>query len=247
MIRPFTADLHVHSLLSPCAEVEMTPRNIVWHAAQHGIDIIAITDHNAADNVMAALEAAKGTGVTVIPGMEVETKEEIHLIVLFEKIRQLKVWQQYVDAHRSGAFNDETRFGAQFIVDAEDNLVSVKPELLLGPLTAGVKEITGSVRELGGICIASHIDRPAYSIISQLGFIPDDIELAAVEVSRRIKPAEAAARLPAISGRTVITCSDAHTIQDFLTGPNTHFHIEEPTLNEVIMALKGLNGRKAVV
>ena len=83
MIRRFTADLHIHSLLSPCAEVEMTPRNIVWHARERGINIIAITDHNACDNVAAALVAAENTGITVLPGMEVETKEEIHFIVLF--------------------------------------------------------------------------------------------------------------------------------------------------------------------
>ncbi|AJQ29379.1 PHP domain protein [Pelosinus fermentans JBW45] len=90
-MRQFVADLHVHSVLSPCAAVEMTPRSIVWHAAKHGIDIVAITDHNACDNVVAVFEAAKGTNVVILPGMEVETEEEVHMIVLFEKMRQFKV------------------------------------------------------------------------------------------------------------------------------------------------------------
>lgn len=247
MIRPFRADLHIHSLLSPCAAVEMTPRNIVWHAAAHGIDIIAITDHNAADNVVAAMQAAKEAGITVIPGMEVETKEEAHLIVLFEKMRQLKAWQQYVDDHRPAILNDEKKFGAQFIVDAEDNLLSVKPEMLLAPLSAGLAEITRTVAAIGGICIASHIDRPAYSILSQLGFIPDGLNLTAVEISRRLKPEDAAVKFPAIQGLPIVMNSDAHTIDDFIEGPKTVFHIEEPTLQEIIMALHGLKERKAVV
>lgn len=247
MIRPFRADLHIHSVLSPCAAVEMTPRNIVWHAAAHGIDIIAITDHNAADNVIAALQAAKDAGVTVIPGMEVETKEEVHLIVLFEKMRQLKEWQQYVDAHRRPALNDEKKFGAQFIVDEEDNLISIRPELLLSPLNAGLEEVARTAASLGGICIASHIDRPAYSILSQLGFIPEGLGLTAVEISRRLKPEDAVIKFPAIKGLPIVMNSDAHTIDDFIAGPKTVFHIKEPTLQEIIMALNGLKERKAVV
>ncbi|HEY3426001.1 MAG TPA: PHP domain-containing protein, partial [Negativicutes bacterium] len=197
-MKKFVADLHVHSILSPCAEVEMTPRNIIWHAAEHGIDILAITDHNACDNVIAAMDAAKETNVTVIPGMEVETKEEVHLIVLFEKMRQLKAWEIFVQAHMSGRLNDEKRFGAQFVVDAEDELISVKPEMLLASLTCGVGEVSAKVAELGGICIASHVDRPTYSILAQLGFIPPDVNLTAVEISRLTDPKEAMVRLPAI-------------------------------------------------
>ena len=140
-MRQFVADLHVHSVLSPCAEVEMTPRNIVWHADKHGIDIVAITDHNACDNVIAAFAAAKGTNVIILPGMEVETKEEVHLIVLFEKIRQLKVWDQFVKQHMSGQLNDEKRFGAQFVVDEADELIRIKPEMLLNSLSSGITEI----------------------------------------------------------------------------------------------------------
>lgn len=247
MIRPFRADLHVHSVLSPCAAVEMTPRNIVWHAAANGIDIIAITDHNAADNVTAALQAAKGTGVTVIPGMEVETREEAHVLVLFDKMRQLREWQHYVDSRRSAALNDENKFGAQFVVDEEDNLVAVKPEMLLGSLNAGLNEVVDAATALGGICIASHIDRPAYSLISQLGFIPDNLNMAAVEVSRRLKPEDATHKFPAIKGFPLMTSSDAHTIEEFISGPKTIFHIQEPTLQEICAAFKGLDGRKAVV
>ncbi|WP_425060590.1 hypothetical protein SCACP_13200 [Sporomusa carbonis] len=247
MKRRFIADLHVHSLLSPCAAVEMTPHNIVCQAVKQGIDIIAITDHNACDNVVAALEAAKGTDVTVLPGMEVESKEEVHIIVLFEKMRQLKAWSNFVDEHRLKKLNDVTKFGAQFIVDADDNFIAEKPELLLAPLTVGIAEISEQVRKLGGICIASHIDRPSYSLFSKLGFIPPDVELAAVEVSRHMRVQDAPAYFPAIGCLPVITSSDAHTIDDFISGPRTVFNLEQPTLEEVRQALSAQKSRKVVV
>ena len=247
MIRAFTADLHVHSLLSPCASVEMTPRNIVRHAAEAGVDILAITDHNAADNVSAAMQAAAGSGITILPGMEVETKEEIHVLALFDKLPALQTWQHYVDQRRSGLKNDPDRFGAQFIVDAEDNLLAEKPEMLLAPLNGSITEISRRIHALGGLCIASHVDRPAYSILSQLGFIPDDVELDAVELSRRTTAKEAAVRFPAIAGRPVIRSSDAHTIGDFLTGPKTILHIKEPTLAEILLALNAREKRRVLV
>ena len=242
-MRQFVTDLHVHSLLSPCADIEMTPRNIVWHAVQHGIDIVAITDHNACDNVIAALEAAKNTKVIILPGMEVETKEEVHIIVLFENITQLTEWEKFVTRHMSGRLNDEKRFGAQFVVDEKDEFLRIKPEMLLTSLCCGITEVCAKVKSLGGICIASHVDRPANSLLAQLGFIPGDIELAAVEVSRCTNPKEAVTLFPAIGKLPILTSSDAHTMEDFIKGPKTLFYIEEPTLFEIQQALQGIHSR----
>lgn len=243
MSRLFTADLHVHTLLSPCAAVEMTPRHIVRRAVEFGIDIIAITDHNACDNVAAAIEAATGAGIVIIPGMEVETKEEVHVLTLFETLPQLAAWEAYVAARRSGRKNDEKKFGAQFIVDAEDNLVAVKEEMLLGAIDADVAEVARTVAAIGGITIASHVDRPSYSILSQLGFIPPDVELAAVEVSR-LTPYREAVRLSGISGLPVITSSDAHSMDDFACGPRTEFLLERPALLEIRLALANHQNRR---
>lgn len=247
MIRPYVADLHVHSLLSPCAAVEMTPRNIVWHAAEHGIDIVAITDHNAGDNVRAAMEAAKGTSVTVLPGMEVETKEEVHFIALFAKMRAFMEWERIVEAHRSGRKNDAAKFGAQFVVDAEDNLICEKEAMLLASLTLTIKEACEIVDGLGGVAIASHIDRPSYSLLSQLGFIPPGLKLAAVEISPRLPRAEAVQKIPFLKGWPLVTNSDAHTIDDFVSGPKTVFDLAEPTLAEIRQALNNENSRRVVV
>lgn len=246
MTSRFTADLHVHTLLSPCAAVEMTPRNIIWHAVEKGINIIAITDHNACDNVVAAIKAAENTDVTVIPGMEVETREEAHFIVLFEKMRQLRAWEQLVEKNRPQLLNDEKKFGAQFVVDAEDNLISVKEDLLLCSLCISASELVNCIHELGGLVIASHIDRPAYSIVSQLGFIPPDLHVDAVEISRRSRQ-EKKHLLFAPQHIPVMTSSDAHTMEDFMSGPVTYFDLNRPTFEEIRQALRGVNGRAMVI
>lgn len=246
MMRLFTADLHVHTLLSPCAAVEMTPRHIVWQAMTHGIHMIAITDHNACDNVCAAMDAAAGTGVTVIPGMEVETKEEVHLLALFEDMSQLVAWESFIISRRCGRNNDEKKFGAQFIVDAEDNLVGVKEELLLSALNAGLSEAVQKIAALGGIAIASHVDRPAYSVLSQLGFIPQDAGLAAAEISRLTPWEEARERLPGLCCLPIIASSDAHCMDDFINGPKTSFLLETPSLSEIRLALAHAGGRQTV-
>lgn len=245
MNRLYTADLHVHTVLSPCAAVEMTPRHIVCRAVEFGLDLIAITDHNSCDNVAATIEAAQGTGLIIIPGMEVETKEEIHVLTLFETLSQLLEWEAYVVAHRSDRKNDEHKFGAQFIVDASDNLLAIKEEMLLGAINAELAEVVRMTAAIGGITIASHVDRPAYSIFSQLGFIPADIELAALEVSR-LTPLDQAARLSGIRGFPIITSSDAHTMDDFSRGPRTIFQLERPTLSEIRLALANRQNRRIV-
>lgn len=247
MMRRFVADLHVHSLLSPCAAVEMTPRNIVQTAINCNIDIIAIADHNACDNVWATIEAAAGTGVSVLPGMEVETKEEVHLLTLFDHAEQLKSFNEYIKAHLSGRVNDESRFGAQIIVDSNDDFVGIREDMLLASLTCGIEEVTAEVVARGGICIASHVDRPVYSVLSQLGFIPEDALFAAVEVSRRTNIQAAPKLFPGIGQMPIITSSDAHYLDDFMNGPQTVFYLDQPTLVEIKQALNNKNGRKIVV
>jgi len=243
-MRWIRADLHVHTLLSPCAAIEMTPRNIIRHAVMAGVDIVAITDHNAGDNVAATLRAAAGTGVTVLPGMEVQTREEVHLLTLFEKMRNFVQWCEFIKAHRSPLKNDERKFGAQFVVDEADELVRVEEAMLLASTDLSVQDVAERAAELGGLAIAAHVDRPAFSLLSQLGFIPPDVSLNAVEVSRRLDWQTAGQKIPAIGKLPVIMSSDAHTIDDFVSGPKTMFLVESPTLAEMQQALEASNGRR---
>lgn len=243
-MRWFRADLHVHTLLSPCAAVEMTPRNIVRHALAAGIDIVAITDHNAGDNVVAAMRAAEGTTVTVLPGMEVQTQEEVHLLVLFEKMRDFMKWCEFVAFHRSSLRNDEKKFGAQFVVDEEDELIRTEECMLLASTDLGIDEVVAQAAAIDGIIIAAHVDRPAYSLLSQLGFIPPEAMPDAVEVSRNTQWEQARIKFPAIGTLPIIISSDAHTIDDFVSGPKTMFLMEAPNLSEIRQALVAKDGRR---
>lgn len=244
MMRWFRADLHVHTLLSPCAAVEMTPRNIVRNALLAAVDIVAITDHNAGDNVAATIRAANGMDIVVLPGMEVQTREEVHLLTLFEKMRDFVKWCEFIKQHRTILHNDEKKFGAQFVVNEQDELVRTEECMLLASTGLSLHEVSEQAALYGGITIAAHVDRPAYSLLSQLGFVPEDAGLTAVEVSRRTAPEQARQKYPLIGALPVIASSDAHTIEDFVSGPKTMFQMEAPTLSEIRQALGGCNGRR---
>lgn len=239
-MKEWLADLHLHSLLSPCGEIEMTPHHIVMRAAEFGVDMIALTDHNASANVAPAIEAAQEFGIRVMPGMEVQCREEGHIIVLFDEIKQLEDWQRQVDAAMQPLANDPVRFGAQFIVDADDNFVAEEERMLLAPLALSAEAVVETCNRLGGICIAAHIDRASYSLLGQLGFLPRDLGLAAAEISQRgIEELQRKALQPLTGGLPYITSSDAHRIEDFRQGPKTSFCLAEPTVAEIRLALRG--------
>lgn len=243
-MRTYLADFHIHSLLSPCAEVEMTPHHIVMRAAEFGIDVIAITDHNASANVEAALKAGERYGVKVFPGMEVECVEEAHIVVLFDTFEQLLEWQKLVDAKMNGLRNNAEKFGAQFVVDDDDNFLREEERFLHAPLLMTAEEVVTKVNALGGMAIAAHVDRPSYSIIGQLGFIEPDFGFVAAEVSAAGWQKNLQSRLQRLTGfLPYVTNSDAHNILDFVQGPKNLLTVEELTLAELKLALQNLGGR----
>lgn len=238
------ADFHVHTLLSPCAEVEMTPNHIMLRAAQYGIGAVAITDHNASGNVEAALIAGENYGVKVFPGMEVECQEEAHIVVLFDTLNQLQEWQSIVDKHMNGLANNSEKFGAQFIVDADDNFVREEDRLLLAPISLTAAQVVEQVNVLGGIAIAAHVDRPSYSLVGQLGFIEPDFGFAAAEISNIGWQKGVQSKLQRVVGfLPYLTDSDAHNIMDFLQGPKNLLTVEELTIKEIFLALNNSQGR----
>ncbi|MEG1345959.1 MAG: PHP domain-containing protein [Acidaminococcaceae bacterium] len=244
-MQEWIGDFHIHTLLSPCAEIEMTPHHIVLRAAEAGVQMLAITDHNTSANVEAALVAAEEYGVKVFPGMEVECKEEAHLVLLFDRLEQVQAMQSVVDAAMSGRKNVPERFGSQFVVDADDEFVAEEERLLLAPLTLSAAAIISSCSALGGLSIAAHIDRPAYSLVGQLGFLPPDLDLAAAEISPPGLAELQLQRLRRLVGTLpYITNSDAHRMADFLAGPKNLVRLATaPTVAELKLALAGAEGR----
>lgn len=243
-MKTLLADFHIHTLLSPCAEIEMTPHHIVMRAAQYGVDAVAITDHNASANAAAAVEAAKNYGVKVFPGMEVECREEAHIVVLFDTLEQLAAWQKIVDANMSGLKNNAERFGAQFIVDDDDNFIAEEERMLLGPLKLPAAEVIQKVNVMGGMAIAAHVDRPSYSLLMQLGFLPSDMGLAAAEISHAgIRELKEQKLKLALGGLNYVTDSDAHMMDSFINGPKNLITVKSLTVAELKLALAAEDGR----
>lgn len=246
-MKQWLADLHIHTLLSPCAEVEMTPNHIVMKAAEFGVQMIAITDHNASANVVAALEVGERYGVKVLPGMEVQCKEEAHIIVLFDELEQLEHWQKIVDQHMSKMKNDPAKLGAQFVVNAADDFVAEEHRLLLASLAMKATDVIDCCNSLGGISIAAHIDRHSYSLLGQLGFLTKTMALAAAEISPAgIEELTKHYLKPLVGGLPYLTSSDAHRMIDFLQGPKNILCLEEPTIAEIKKALRGEGGRSCI-
>jgi 3',5'-nucleoside bisphosphate phosphatase len=235
----FRADLHVHTVLSPCAEVEMIPPLIVREALERGVHLIAITDHNSTGNIRAVMEAAQGTDLIVLPGMELQTREEVHLLCLFETFEQAETWQKVVDSVLPKRSNNPDFFGEQFIVDASGDFIRREERLLIVSAEIGLDEAAAQVHAMGGFAVPAHVDRKAFSLIANLGLVPPGFE--ALEISRHLKPIEAADRYPQIRGYPLIQNGDVHRLEEFLGV--CEFHIEAPTLSEIRMALKNDSGR----
>ncbi|MBE9506753.1 MAG: PHP domain-containing protein [Chloroflexi bacterium] len=234
-MRFFLADLHIHTVLSACAEAEMLPEFIVERAEELGLGLIAITDHNSAENAPAVFTAAEGTGITVLPGMEVQTREEVHLICLFDTLEQVASWQEDVYAHLPPLKNDEDVFGMQVVLNAEGDAVERNERLLLTSTSFSTEEVVQRVHALDGLCIPAHVDRPAYSIIANLGFIPPGLDIVGVEISPNIGPQEARARFPQLERYSMVANGDAHRLKEM--AKRTTFKMAEATVAELSLAL----------
>jgi hypothetical protein len=235
-------DLHVHTVLSPCAEVEMIPPLIIRRVRELGLELIAVTDHNSAENAEAVQRAAVGSGVTVLPGMEVQTREDIHLLCIFDTLDQVLDWQEVVYAHLPPLPNRAEFFGAQYVVDETGDYVRTNERLLLTATSLSVEDVVSGVRQRKGLPIAAHVDRMAYSLIATLGFVPDGLALAALEISAAISVREVLGRFPQVAGWPLDCSSDAHRLGDLRA--NMIATLQEPSVRELALALAGRDGRK---
>ena len=211
-------DLHVHTCLSPCATLDMTPRKIVAEALRKGIEIIAITDHNSVENASAVMKSARKCDLTVIPGIEVTTSEEVHIIGLFEEMVQAREMQRLVYENLQEGTNDEDLFGIQVVANEFDEVERINSRLLIGATALPVHEVVNAIHGLNGLAVAAHIDRERFGIIGQLGFIPDDLELDAVEISWRLSLEEARSRFRDYERFGFIHSSDAHDLEEIGKG-----------------------------
>jgi PHP family Zn ribbon phosphoesterase len=244
MLKEFRADLHVHTVLSPCGNLDMSPARIISEAKEKHIDILAITDHNSTRQCSVIMELGRKAGITVWGGAEINTREEVHCLAFFDEVEAIEEFQKWLNKWLVKIMNKPDYFGDQVWVDEEDNILGEEEWLLIAALDRSIDQCYEEVHRLGGVFAPAHIDRKSNSLRSQLGFVPPDIKADALEISPNatqdmVRQNDWAKIKPLISG------SDAH--QPERLGLNmTQLKMKNTSLEEFKMALKGIDGRNVV-
>lgn len=229
-------DLHLHSCLSPCGDMDMTPNNLVNMAKLLGLDVIALTDHNTSRNCAAAMAVGREIGLTVIPGMELTTAEDIHAVCLFPTLEKAMAWDAYVDAHRIKIRNRPDIYGRQVLMNENDEEVGELEHLLLPATEIPITSAYQTVKSFGGICFPAHIDRDSLSILSVLGEIDAACGFKTAELADKSK-LEALRRLhPILDTLHLVTDSDAHYLENMRDAENV-LEAEENSPEAVLRAL----------
>lgn len=209
-----TFDFHLHSCLSPCGSEDNTPANLAGMCALAGIEAAALTDHNTVGNCAAFCEAAERYGILALPGMELTTAEEVHVVCVFGDLDAAHAFEAEVFRRLPPLENDPRVFGPQVKMDSEDTVLGEERRMLATATGIGIYEVPGLVASLGGACWPAHIDRPSFSLISNLGLWDPDLGFSFAEVSRACPP-DFLDR-PDLKGLPVITASDAHYLDQVM-------------------------------
>jgi len=242
-MKTYRADLHIHSVLSPCGDLDMSPVNIVEEASRKGLDIIGITDHNTTRHTGLVKRLAEKKGIYVLTGAEINTREEVHCLVFFENSETITLLQEYLDHNLPEILNLPEIFGHQVEVDENENIIYEEKRLLSSAIRKSITDLEKFVHLNNGLFIPSHIDRFKNSIYSQLGILPDNLNADALEVSRATTIGKFGEMHPEIRKYSLIRSSDAHQPCD-IGKATTTFLIEEPDFKEIKMALAGERGRR---
>jgi len=208
------ADLHIHSALSPCASLEMSPAAIVRRARACGLDLIAVTDHNSVENGFFAAAPAAAAGLKVLFGMEAQTREDVHVLCLFEERLQAERFNERVYAALPDVDNNPDFFGDQVVVDEQDNIVRQEEKLLLNALDMAIPDLLELVRLHGGLAIPAHVEAPPFGLLVNLGMVPAELAGAVLEISCATLLEQARSALPQLAGHPLVSNSDAHFLKD---------------------------------
>lgn len=244
-LRRYRADLHIHSCLSPCGELSIYPRRIVERALETGLEIIALTDHNTAENAAAVLRAAEGTGLTVFPGIELTSEEEVHVLGLFETMEAVLPVQDEVFRKLPEPAGNDRFIKDQVIVNEDDEVTGFSPRFLMAAAGLNIVEIVDLIHRNGGLAIASHVDRESFSLFSQLGFLPPDLPLDGLEISPHMTVSQARAAYASGARLSMVRFSDAHQPEN-IGRPFTEFLLAAPALDEIRLALRDRKGRRII-
>lgn len=229
-------DFHLHSALSPCGDNDMTPNNIVNMAKLLGLDVIALTDHNSAKNCRAAMHVGENVGLTVIPGMELCTAEEVHVVCLFPDISAAENFSEYVHANIPPVKNKPYVFGEQLILNENDEIVGTEDTLLVTASAIPISKVPSLLKSYGGVCFPAHIDRNSYSIISNLGTINESFGFSFAEIFDMTKESALKDRFPFLNEIKIFGSSDAHYLENMREAANC-IKAKSNTVAEILKAL----------
>jgi len=240
-MRIFRADLHVHTVLSPCGSLEMSPARIISEAKKKHIDILAITDHNSTRQCRIIMQLGEKEGIKVWGGAELNTREEVHCLAFFDDLQALDCFQSWLDEWLTVIKNRPEAFGDQVWVDENDNILGEEERLLIASLNRSLQQSCEEVHRLGGVFIPAHIDRASNSLTSQLGFVPFDIQADALEISPNASP-ELVKKRGWEKIKPLIAGSDAHH-PEMLGTHVTNLKMKNTGLEEFKKALLQEEGR----
>ncbi len=242
----YKADLHIHSVLSPCGGLEMSPQALMQRIKELKIEWIAITDHNSLANCPAYAQVAELHGIAFTYGVEIQTSEEIHLLAYFDDHAKAMEFDSVLYQALPPFPNDADFFGDQVVIDAQENIIRMEERALSNSVMWNLDETIEMVDKYGGFCIPAHIDAEANSIISQLGFLPMDISFPVLGITSGLIVSDYLAKHPEMKDSSFLRASDAHYLTDLGCG-STIITVESPTVAELVMASKRISERKIKV
>lgn len=229
-------DFHIHSCLSPCGDEDMIPSNIAGMSAIKELQAIAVTDHNSCKNCPAVMELGKEYSITVIPGMELCTQEEVHVLCYFHTLEDAMNFDAYVSSKLPPIPNHEMIFGKQQIYDEKDQLIGVEPYLLINATEISFDQVSGLMKEFHGIYVPAHVDKTSNSLLSNLGFVPPDSDFTCVEIRDRGKEAELLEKHPYFQRCNILYDSDAHSLGN-IQEPLNYIEVEANNIENILFAL----------
>lgn len=229
-------DFHIHTCLSPCGDDEMIPENILGMAFTKGLNLIAITDHNSLKNCRPVIEHASEYGIIAIPGVELNTSEEIHVLMLFRTIEEAEIFDSFLERRLVKVFNNEKIFGKQEVVNMKGDTLYIEESLLINVTDISFDEIVKIADRFNAIIIPAHIDKDSNSVLSILGQIPENIGISLVEIKDKSKTDSLLESHPYLNKCKLLFNSDAHYLTD-INEPFHYIEVTESTINCIFSTL----------
>lgn len=245
-MRCYKADLHIHSVLSPCGGLEMSPRALMQRFKELSIEWIAITDHNSLANCAAYAKAAAEAGIAFTYGVEIQTAEEIHLLAYFDDTEKAMKFDRTLYEALPPILNDSDFFGDQVVIDADENIIRIEERALSNSVVWSLEEAKERAESYGGFCIPAHVDAEANSIIGQLGFIPQNLDFPVLGITSGLILEDFLKLHPELAGYSFLRASDAHYVSDLGCG-SSNLSVQEPSRIELELAARKLKDRKILI